>query len=68
MLCVDRIEDGYAVCYEDRIKTDIPLSDIMGNVREGDILVKSGGRYRIDKEAAEERKKEIIRKQNSLWE
>ena len=68
MLCVDRIEGGYAVCYEDRIKTDIPLSDIMGIVREGDILVKSGGRYSIDKEAAENRKKEIIRKQNSLWE
>ncbi|MGN1416905.1 MAG: DUF3006 domain-containing protein [Oscillospiraceae bacterium] len=68
MLCVDRIEGGYAVCYEDRIKTDIPLSDIMGTVREGDILVKSGGRYSIDKEAAENRKREIIRKQNSLWE
>ncbi|MGN0696581.1 MAG: DUF3006 domain-containing protein [Oscillospiraceae bacterium] len=68
MLCVDRIEGGYAVCYEDRIKTDILLSDIIGNVREGDILVKCGSRYNIDRKAAENRKQEIIRKQDSLWE
>ena len=68
MLCVDRIEGGYAVCYEDRIKMDIPLSDINGKVCEGDILLKLGDRYEPDKRASEERKKEIIRKQNSLWE
>lgn len=68
MLSVDRIESGYAVCYEDKIKIDIPLTDISGNVREGDILIKSGGSYSIDRKAAENRKKEIIRKQNSLWE
>ncbi|MCI5751321.1 MAG: DUF3006 domain-containing protein [Oscillospiraceae bacterium] len=67
MLCVDRIEGRYAVCYEDKKKTDIPLSDIIGNVREGDILIKSGSRYSIDRKAAESRKQEMLRKQNSLW-
>lgn len=68
MLCVDRIEGGYAVCYEDRIKTDIPLKAIEGKVCEGDILVKNGDSYRIDRNSSEKRKKEIIQKQNSLWE
>ena len=40
MISIDRIENGIAAAYDSGgAKTDIPLSMIVGNPREGDVLV-----------------------------
>jgi len=58
MIIVDRIENGIAVCEIDGVMRDIPVADIKGRVREGDVLVESGdGSYlTADSAATEERR------------
>lgn len=69
---VDRIEDGIAVLYdEDENKSDIAVTDLPENVKEGDILRFDfeNNAYTIDKEKTaqvksdlQERFKKLIKK------
>ena len=48
LLVVDRIIDGIAVCVRGDDAIDIPLAEIDGEPREGDVLRENGARYTVD--------------------
>ncbi|WP_291649360.1 DUF3006 domain-containing protein [Clostridium sp.] len=66
---VDRIECDYAVL---EIKSNelisVKKSDIIGNVKEGDILFKKDNFYFIDEEASKLRRENINTMMKGLWE
>lgn len=49
MIIIDRILNGFAVCEKDGKMENIPLSQINGSVREGDVLCadETGARYSV---------------------
>lgn len=58
-LSIDRIEDGWAVCYtddDDAIRLDIPLRYLPADVQAGDHLVVT---FRIDREETEREKRRV---------
>lgn len=67
---VDRIEEGIAICENQRNKTiiEIRASKLPKGVKEGDVIKYFDGIYRIDIEEQENIKKRIEKKMNSLWE
>lgn len=67
MIIVDRIENGFAVCEIDNEFTEIALLDIIGNVREGAVLIKTNGNYVVDEDSTSQRKKDIFEKQRRLF-
>lgn len=67
-LIVDRIEDGYAVCeMENQKMIDIKLTQINGNIRDGDVLVYSDGFYKVDEELTNKRKDEVKNLVEGMW-
>jgi len=66
MLVVDRIIGGIAVCVREDETVDIPLSDIQGNVREGDVLRAEGGRYAMDTDETARRTAAIQERWNRI--
>ena len=66
MLVVDRIIDGMAVCVREDETIDIPLTDIDGEPREGDILATNGERYAVDTAATDHRTAAIQERFNRI--
>ena len=65
---VDRIEEDYAVCeMENRKMIDIKLTQINGNIKDGDVLVYSDGFYKVDKELTDKRKDEAKNLVEGMW-
>lgn len=65
---VDRIEGGFAVCEDDKGNAvNLKLSQLPKNIRSGDIIELSGGKFTVDKKAAEERRAKLAALQDSLW-
>lgn len=65
---VDRMEGGLAVCEDDKGNTvNLKLSQLPKNIRSGDIIKCSGGRFELDREAADERRAKLAALQDSLW-
>lgn len=60
MMIIDRIENGWAVVETDSGMTDISLSELPEDIKEGDIIVPADGAYMIDREATESRRREIV--------
>jgi len=58
MIVVDRIEGTKAVCDCKGMIVDLPLGDILGNVKEGDVLTYKDGKYIVDEAATEKRREE----------
>ena len=46
---------------------NINLDDVFGGIKEGDVLVRNSGKYAKDVKATENRRREIIKLQDSLW-
>lgn len=68
-LVIDRFEGDYAVCEkEDRIMIDIEKSKLPSYAKEGDVIVLIDGKYSIDLEETNKRKKEIKKLMDDLWE
>ena len=67
MIIVDRIENGIAICEIDNEFTEIALLDIIGNVREGAVLIKTNGNYVVDEDNTSKRKKDLFEKQRRLF-
>jgi hypothetical protein len=69
MIIVDRFEEGLAVCIdtEDDSVSNMSLSELPGNVSEGDVLVYCDGRYDIDKEATNARREKMASKLKGLF-
>ena len=67
---IDRIESSYAIVEkENGDMYKIPLEDIRGDYKEGDILVYKDDEYfEIDKEFTLNRKNEIDDNMKNMWE
>lgn len=69
-LIVDRIEGHFIVC-EDKNEKILELNkdDVIGDVKEGDVLVKGkDGKFFSDKALTMKRKKEIEDLMKGMWE
>lgn len=69
-LIVDRIEGHFIICEDEKEKVlELKKDDIIGDVKEGDVLVKSkDGKFFPDKALTEKRKKEIEDLMKGMWE
>lgn len=66
---VDRFEGDYAILEtENSTLINVNKNDIIGEVKEGDILVKKDNNYYIDKEKTDNRNMEINDIMKGLWE
>ncbi|WP_300382170.1 DUF3006 domain-containing protein [Clostridium sp.] len=66
---VDRIEGDYAILEtENDTLINVNKNDIIGEVKEGEILIKKDNIYYIDKEETEDRKRVINDMLKGLWE
>ena len=66
-ISVDRIEGEFAVCIDDEHNAvDILLENIIGDVKEGDIIFFDDGVYKIDEEVTKKRREEIAKLFNGL--
>lgn len=66
---VDRVEGDYAILEtESSTLINVNKNDIIGEVKEGDLLVKKNNIYYIDKEKNQLRKKKINDIMKGLWE
>ncbi|MDR3552467.1 MAG: DUF3006 domain-containing protein [Clostridia bacterium] len=60
MLIIDRFEGDYAVCEEDGAKMrNIPRSLLPPGAKEGDVLAPEGGRFRVDEQGTQARRRRI---------
>ena len=68
-LCIDRIEDGIAVCEDsDGNKHKLPASSLPDGVKEGDCIVISDDKsVIIDHDETARRRAEIAALQNSIF-
>ena len=66
ILVVDRIVGGIAVCVRGDETLDIPLTEIDGEPREGDILTTIGERYAVDAAATDHRTAAIQERFNRI--
>lgn len=65
MLICDRIEENFAVIYDDDKRIDVPLSQTDKSLREGDAVVLKDGIYYPDNEATQkqrEKNTELMKK------
>lgn len=66
-LIVDRIAEGIAVLEkEDRSHTEVPLSDIGLEIKEGSVLLFDGEKYTADSDEEAEIRKRIFAMQERL--
>lgn len=65
---IDRLEDNTIVCEIANSKEMVNISknDVMGNVREGDCLIKKGNQFVVNKEMTSKRRDLIIGKFNNV--
>lgn len=67
-LSIDRIEGEVAICEdENRTRIELPLKEISGSPKEGDIILCAEGVYRVSKEETDRRRAEILRLQQQLF-
>lgn len=66
MIIIDRIEGRIAVLETDEGITEISAEELPSDAAEGDILVNSGGEWRIDREATEQRRALVSNKLKRL--
>ncbi|AJH78837.1 MULTISPECIES: DUF3006 domain-containing protein [Heyndrickxia] len=66
---VDRIEGEFAVCEkDDRTTVDIRLSELPSGVQAGDVIIVEDGIPRIDRQLTKERKAQIKKLADELFE
>lgn len=68
MLIIDRISENTAVIEDGDKRFEVSRSELAPDVREGDAVLLENGVYRKDTDATEQRRQEILRLQDSLWE
>ncbi|MCD7731736.1 MAG: DUF3006 domain-containing protein [Oscillospiraceae bacterium] len=68
MLTVEKIEGKIVTVENDSGSFNADASLFVGEIREGDVVVKmQDGRFARDVKATENRRKAILKLQNSLW-
>lgn len=66
---VDRIEGEFAVCEkDDRTTVDIRLSELPSGVQAGNVIIVEDGIPRIDRQLTKERKAQIKKLADELFE
>ncbi len=69
MFIIERFEDDKAVLEDDNGKHSVIIrKNLPHNAKEGDCLILKNGVYSVDSELTKEKREEIIRLQDSLWE
>jgi len=68
MLIVEKIEGSIITVENDSSHININISEVIGNIKEGDILIKEGNFYSADKTATLIRRNKIADLQNYLFE
>lgn len=66
---IDRIEENFAICenFFTGEQKEINKKEICSGVKEGDVLVKEDGKYKLDLEKTIKRKIEMKMKFDSIW-
>lgn len=65
---IDRIEGSFAVTESnDGTMVNIPENKIIGEFKEGDILVEDSEFFKVDSELTKKRKEEIERMMKNMW-
>lgn len=65
---VDRIEENIATLIDDdENKVEIDVSQLLKDVKEGDILKFENGKYVLDKDETMKRKERILSLQNRIF-
>ena len=65
---IDRIEGDFAVIESnDGTMVNIPKNKIIGDFKEGDILVQNLEFFKVDSELTKKRKEEIEQMMKSMW-
>lgn len=65
---VDRIEGKVAVVEKENSQMEnIPIENIKGNPKEGDVLIKDGLNFKVDKEATIKRTEKINEMMKKMW-
>lgn len=65
---IDRIEGNFAVTESnDGTMVNIPVNKIIGEFKEGDILVEDLEFFKVDSELTKKRKEEIERMMENMW-
>lgn len=67
-LTIDRFEGEYAVCEkENRAMINILRINLPAETKEGDVIIKAGDSYVLDKEETQKKKAELKTLINDLW-
>ena len=65
---IDRIEENFVVSeLDDGTMVNIPENKIIGDFKEGDVLVQEGEFFRVDSELTKKRKEEIANMMKYMW-
>ncbi|QQZ10199.1 DUF3006 domain-containing protein [Heyndrickxia vini] len=65
---IDRFEDEIAVCETEKgTMIDIKKSALPSNVQTGDVLTVVDGHFQIDHKSTQNKKKEITKLMNEIW-
>lgn len=67
MLIVEKIEGNTVTIEDDDNHFNLYKTDIPADVKEGDVILFLNGKYIVDKEATEERRKKIIEMQKKIF-
>ena len=68
-MIIDRFEDGFAVIEDDNgVFFSVNIEKIPKDAAEGDCIFFKNGVYLLDEDKTKERRSEILRLQNGLWE
>jgi len=66
---IDRFEGDYAVVeFEGRQMKDIPRSELTPGAKEGDVIFLVNGKYEVDQKETQNRKVEIAKLTENMWE
>ena len=67
MLIIDRIEGDTAVCESGADTLNIPLSQLKGSPKSGDVLKRKGEIYIIDESSTAARRRRMAELQNDIF-
>lgn len=66
---IDRLEEGLAICENELKKmVSIPLENLPGGAREGDIINEKEGVFSLDRESSAKRREKMRKKLTDLFE
>mgnify|MGYP001521447433 FL=1 len=66
---IDRLEEGLAICETElRKRISVPVSHLPKEVKEGDVLREEEGRFSLDSEETDKRRREMKKKLMDLFE